>query len=68
MLHFIKKPKIQNWRVQDFMYSNTTEKKKNPKLKFCLLAVLILTKIHLYKVVLKADIFHHLCCNKPVSN
>lgn len=67
MLHFIKKPKIQNWRVQGFMYSNTTEK-KNPKLKFCLLAVLILTKIHLYKVVLKVDIFHHLCCNKPVSN
>lgn len=35
------------------MYSNTIEKKKIPKLKFCLLAVLILTKIHLYKVVLR---------------
>lgn len=26
MLHFIKKPKIQNGRVQGFMYSYTTEK------------------------------------------
>lgn len=34
MLHFIKKPKIQNWRVQDFMYSNTTEKKKILNLGF----------------------------------
>ena len=63
MLHFIQKPKIQNWRGQGFMYSNTTEKMVSST-QFCLLAVLILTKINLYKIVLRVDIFHHLCCNK----
>jgi len=45
------------------MYSNTTEKMVSST-QFCLLAVLILTKINLYKIVLRVDIFHHLCCNK----
>lgn len=60
----------QKYKTEEFKTSCTPTllKKKIPKLRFCLLAVLILTKIHVYKVVLKVDMFHHLCCNKPVSN